>query len=114
MRLGVRWGATAVEREGGRVSDKKKQGLCVGGRYKAVWALVRISVGALSPGDICLSVCVHRHSASGGQACRCQEWGGAQAEIVYGRVYILRCQGGGVAGVLSFGWRRIDAAPAAE
>ena len=40
--------------------------------------------------------------------------GGAQAEIVYGRAYIRRCQGGGVAGVLSFGWRRIDAAPAAE
>ena len=40
--------------------------------------------------------------------------GGAQAEIMYGRVYIRRCQGGNVAGVLSFGWRRIDAAPAAE
>ena len=40
--------------------------------------------------------------------------GGAQAEIVYGRVYIRCCQGGVVAGVLSFGWRRIDAAPAAD
>ena len=65
-------------------------------------------------GDICLSVCVHRHSASGGQVCRCQGWEWCTGEIVYGRVYIRRCQCGGVAGVLSFGWRRIDAGPAAE
>ena len=40
--------------------------------------------------------------------------GGAQAEMLYDRVYIRRYQGGGVAGVLSFGWRCIDAAPAAD
>ena len=73
------------EREG---SDKEKQ--C--GNWCG-------SVVALSPGDICLSVCVHRrNSASGGQVCRFQGWGWCTGEIVYDRVYIRRCQCGDMVG----------------
>ena len=64
-----------MRREG---SDKGKHGLGGGTKQCGHWCG---SVEALSPGDISLCVCVHRHSASGGHVCRCQVWGGAQAKL---------------------------------
>ena len=90
------WGQQQL---GGRVVTRNSRGcVCVGGTKQCGhWCG---SVGALSPGDIWLSVCVHRRV--GVRVGWCTE------EIVYSRVYTRRCQGGGVAGVLIFVWRRID------
>jgi hypothetical protein len=93
LHIGSTLGGNSSWEAGREGSDKKMQGLCVGERYKAVWALVWICGSAQSG----RSFCVHGHSASGGQVCRCQGW-----VVVHRR---RLCMVGYVYTALSVWWR---------